>query len=238
MLEACTEEVGAAGCALSMVGATGAHEPIVAVGEHCEELEELQFTLGQGPGVDAAVDDGMVLATDLAHERARRRWPVFAPAAAARGLRALFAFPVAAGAARVGILDVYRREPGDLGAADLATALAFADAMLVVVLDERGLVRSGTDQSRIGVLPERRAEVHQAAGMVSVQLGVGVSEALVRLRAYAYAHDRRLAEVAADVVARRLRFAPDRRGMTDTTSGNGMIDAPPNSDHDQPEGGA
>jgi len=33
--------------------------------------------------------------------------------------------------------------------------------------------------------------------------------AMIRLRAYAYAHDRRLGDVAADVVARRLRFGPD-----------------------------
>jgi hypothetical protein len=51
--------------------------------------------------------------------------------------------------------------------------------------------------------------VHQASGMIAVQLGVGVGEALVRLRAYAFANDRRLTEVAADVVGRRLRFDPE-----------------------------
>src|SRR5437763_51787 len=54
-----------------------------------------------------------------------------------------------------------------------------------------------------------QSEVHQATGMITVQLGVTVAVALVRLRAYAYAHDRRLRDVAADVVARRLRFDPD-----------------------------
>ncbi|WP_199701003.1 ANTAR domain-containing protein [Jiangella rhizosphaerae] len=237
MLEACAAAVDAAGCGLSMVGATGAREPVLAVGALCEELEELQSTLGQGPGVDAAAGDGVVLVPDLADGPAVRRWPVFAPAAAERGMRGLFAFPVAAGAARVGVLDVYRRDPGGLGAELLATALAFADAVLVVVLDERGAVAGGPDHRRDAMLPERRAEVHQAAGMVSVQLGIQVSEALVRLRAYAYVHERRLADVAADVVARRLRFAPDRRGTDDTAVGSEMMDAPPNSDHDHPEGG-
>ena len=60
-----------------------------------------------------------------------------------------------------------------------------------------------------GNLADRRAEVHQAAGMASVQLGVSVMDALARLRAYAFVHDRGVAEVAADVVARRLRFSPD-----------------------------
>jgi hypothetical protein len=48
--------------------------------------------------------------------------------------------------------------------------------------------------------------VHQAAGMVSAQLDVSVAQALVRLRAYAFGNQLVLAEVAADVVARRLRF--------------------------------
>jgi hypothetical protein len=43
-----------------------------------------------------------------------------------------------------------------------------------------------------------------------------VAVALGRLRAYAYAHDRRLRDVAADVVARRLRFHPDTDTDTDT----------------------
>lgn len=237
VLEACAVALGAAGCGLSMVGASGAREPVLSVGALCEELEELQFTLGQGPGVDAA-GDGVVLAPDLAAGSAARRWPVFAPAAVQRGVRGLFAFPVAVGAARVGVLDVYRRDAGELGATHLSTALAFADAALVLVLDERGAVGTGPDRYRGGMLPERRAEVHQAAGMVSVQLSVEVSEALVRLRAHAYVHERRLAEVAADVVARRLRFTSNRRGMNDMTSGNGMMDAPPHPDPDHPEGGA
>jgi hypothetical protein len=48
--------------------------------------------------------------------------------------------------------------------------------------------------------------------MITVQLGVSAAVALTRLRAYAYAHDRRLRDVAEDVVARRLRFDPDRDG--------------------------
>ena len=48
--------------------------------------------------------------------------------------------------------------------------------------------------------------VHQAAGMVAAQLDVSVGQALVRLRAYAFANDRSLTEVARDVVERTLRF--------------------------------
>jgi AmiR/NasT family two-component response regulator len=42
-----------------------------------------------------------------------------------------------------------------------------------------------------------------------VQLAVSAAEAFARLRAYAYSQDRRLADVAGDIVARRLRLHPD-----------------------------
>jgi hypothetical protein len=235
VLEACVAALDAAGCGLSMMGASGTREPVLAIGDHCDELEELQFTLGQGPGVDAAAGGGPILVPDLTEPEAARRWPVFAPAAVHHGARALFALPVAAGAARIGVLDVYRGPPGDLGAKRLTTALAYADAVLILVLDERGEVAGGSPREGRDLLPERRAEVHQAAGMVSVQLSVGVAEALVRLRAYAYVHDRRLADVAADVVARRLRFVPEVYGTIDWEQGPDMTDAPP-SEHQETEG--
>jgi hypothetical protein len=52
--------------------------------------------------------------------------------------------------------------------------------------------------------------------MITVQLGVSVAVALIRLRAHAYAHDRRLRDVAGDVVARRLRFDPDAEAGANT----------------------
>ncbi len=48
--------------------------------------------------------------------------------------------------------------------------------------------------------------------MLSVQLGVDLSEALLRLRAYAWSRERPISDVAADVVARRLRLDDSRDG--------------------------
>ena len=58
-------------------------------------------------------------------------------------------------------------------------------------------------------LTRHRAEIDQATGMLTEQLGVGIGEAFLRLRAHAYAHDRRLSDLARDIVARRLRLLPD-----------------------------
>ena len=133
---------------------------------------------------------------------------MFAPASVERGIYGTFAFPIALGAARLGVLTVYRQAAGYLSESESADGLVFADALLVLALDDRGGVPAGLVYSDDG-FAERRAEVHQAAGMMSVQLGIAVSDALARLRAHAFVEDRRLADVAGDVVARRCRFHPD-----------------------------
>ena len=93
----------------------------------------------------------------------------------------------------------------------LADALAFAHTAGMLLLD----TAAGTQPDTADLAWQRddptahQAQVHQATGMILVQLGVGAEAAFARLRAYAYAHDRRLGDVARDVVERRLRFAPD-----------------------------
>ena len=173
------------------------------------QLEDLQFTLGEGPGLDAAAG-APVLVADL--EAAAARWPVFAPAAAGLGVRAVFALPLRIGAISVGALLAHRATAGPLADGALADAFALADAVTILLLHRQstGVDREGGADGgpQPGWAPPAtyRAEVHQATGMISVQLGVSLAEALVRLRARAYGDGRLIAEVAADVVARRLRF--------------------------------
>jgi hypothetical protein len=203
---AAASAVGAFGAGLSMTLGAGVREPVFATDSRCTELAELQSTLGQGPCVDAVNGDETVLVADLGSSASGRRWPAFAPAAAALGVRGMFSVPIRAGAARIGVLDLYRDRTGSLTARELSDVLAYADALLELMLDQRGGVGSSLERFLDVEFSERRAGVHQAAGMVSVQLGVGVADALARLRAHAYASDRRLAEVASDVVGRRLWF--------------------------------
>ncbi len=171
------------------------------------ELEELQFTLGQGPGVDASAGAAVLVADLLG---AAGRWPVFVPAAVALGVRAVFALPLRIGAISVGTLLAHRATPGPLLDGALADVFALAGAITVLLVHQQS---TGVDRIKPGWAPPAtyRAQVHQATGMISVQLGVSVAEALVRLRAYAYADGRLIAEVAADVVDRRLRFDENNR---------------------------
>jgi hypothetical protein len=202
---------GVDGVAVTAVLASGLRETVYASDEVASELEELALTLGEGPGVDAFAG-GPALVADLTASECLARWPAFAPAAVHAGAGAMFALPLRVGGVRVGVMDLYRAEPGGLGGELLADALLLADTVCALMLDA-----SQHDRPRPnGRWPEpaglAHPEVHQATGMIIVQLGVTAAVALIRLRAYAYAHDRRLRDVAGDVVARRLRFDPDPDG--------------------------
>jgi hypothetical protein len=184
-------------------------ETLYASDRVAAEVEELTLTLGEGPGVDAFTG-GPELVADLNTPDCLTRWPVFAPAAVHAGVRAVFALPLQVGGIRLGVLDLYRARPGELHRGELADALVLADTACALLLDaapqrDRPRLNGGGPEPAGSPHPE----VHQATGMITVQLGVSMAVALVRLRAYAYAHDRRLRDVARDVVARRLRFEPD-----------------------------
>jgi ANTAR domain len=177
-----------------------------------EVLAELELTLGEGPSRDAIDSGGPVLASDLTTVETAQRWPGFAPAALLAGVAAVFAFPLRIGAIRAGVMGLYRDHPGPLSASQLGDALVFADTATLLLMGARDLT-TGDGGPGSGGQPEylaaHRAEIDQATGMLTEQLGVAIADAFVRLRAYAYAHDLPLGEVARDIVARRLRLRPD-----------------------------
>jgi hypothetical protein len=199
--------VGGAG--ISAMSPAIASYPLCSTDSISEQLGELQLTLGEGPCMDAFARGTAVWTVDLRADAAQIRWPVFAPAAVEAGAGAVFAFPLQLGAISPGVLDLYSHVPLLLSAQELAQAMAFADFATLLLLNTRAAEREGVDAGFETELGGYRAEIDQAAGMLTVQIGVGIEEAFIRLRAYAYAHGRRLSEVAADVVSRRLRFPPD-----------------------------
>jgi hypothetical protein len=203
--------LGVDGGGLTVVISPTVRETVSATDLVAAGLEELQLTFGQGPCVDSFANGGPVLAGDLDAPECHARWPAFTPAALGSGARAVFALPLQIGAIRIGVLDLYRARSGGLSAHELADALAFADTAGVLLLDPAaGVDADNAEQAWQRDDPSaHHAVVHQATGMILVQLGVSADAAFARLRAHAYAHDRRLGDVARDVVDRRLRFDPE-----------------------------
>ncbi len=168
-------------------------------------IEELQYMLGEGPCIDAYQQDQVVSEPDLAHP-VTRRWVAFTPSALKAGARAVFGFPMRVGTVRLGALNLYRDQPSPLSDDQHADALVMADVAARWVLETQAGASADAVARALEISADFHFAVHNAAGMVSVQLGTSVAEALIRLRAYAFSNDRPLAEVAQDVIARKLRL--------------------------------
>jgi hypothetical protein len=213
--DACAAVVTAAGVTgawLSAAGDGDAGHLMRVTDAVSERLAELALTLGEGPSLDASASGGPALASDLGTAEAAGRWPGFAPAARQVGAGAVFVFPLRIGAIGAGVLGLYRARPGPLSASQLGDALVFADTATLLLLDaqDQGAGAAGTGPAgQPEGLALHRAEIDQATGMLTEQLAITITDAFARLRAYAYAYDRPLADVAGDIVARRLRLRPD-----------------------------
>jgi hypothetical protein len=205
---AAVKTIPAWGAGLSLMSEDGVRGVAAASDEASERIDELQFTLGEGPCMEAFTSRCPVQEPDLTLGGALR-WPVYAPAVRAQGVRAAFAFPLQVGAARLGVLDLYRERPGTLTTDELAQALTFADVATAMLLDGQAQAAPGAAAAGLDEALEYRFELYQAQGMVMVQTGVSLIAALVLLRAYAFAHDRELSDVAREVVTRGLRLGED-----------------------------
>lgn len=168
-------------------------------------IEELQFTLGEGPCVDAHREHVPIVEPDLAAP-ATARWTEFARSAVAAGARAVFGFPVSIGETHIGALNLYRDRPGPLTEDQHADAIVAANVVAQSIMEMQRGAPLGVLGFELDLAGDFRVVVHQAAGMIAVQLGVPVDEALVRLRSHAFGTGRPVSQVAADVTQRRLRF--------------------------------
>ena len=212
LCEAAADRLPITGVAVAIRGGFVASELICVTDALSRRLEELQLTIGEGPTLDVLAGSSAILVEDLDAPGYQKRWPLFAPQAVDTGVRAVHVLPLRIGGIRGGALALYTDHPARLPGETLAEAWVFAELALKFLLDEQAGI--GTQN---GYIPacwqfETPAEVHQATGMISVQLGISVGEAFTRLRARAFADDRPLSELAIDVVARRIRFDHEDTG--------------------------
>ncbi len=199
LVRACVAALPITGVGLVLMTDAGPAGTVAISDGRAGTMEDLQFTLGEGPCVECSGTGRPVLQPDLART-GPDRWPGFCAGALDAGIRAIFAWPLRVGGIRLGVLDLYRDEAGELTDVELTEALSFADAATELLM--RMQAQSGMGESEVGSFPlvEDRAEVHQATGMIAVQARVGMVEALARLRARAYATERPIVDVARDVL--------------------------------------
>ena len=195
---------GVAGAAVSTLGSPLGTGPVCASDVRSSRRDEIQFDLGEGPCWQAHITHRPVVEADLASSMPAA-WPAAAAALRDEGVMSVAAFPLSFGRLDLGAVDLYSDERRDLSddEVDQATTLASiaGRSVLTRALDA---FESGDDTLYPTSFPR---EVHQASGMVMVQLSVTVEEALLVIRGHAWSSGRPLREIASDIVLRRLEFS-------------------------------
>jgi hypothetical protein len=210
---ACVELMGIDGASISLMYDGTTRGTFGSSGELSRRLDELQFTYGEGPCLDSVRYGSPVLVADF-NDPSECRWPAFSQALLDSGVCAVFALPVSVARDHVGALDLFRRTGGPLTPAELNGGLMAAELAALPLLD---LMTADVDwddavQGDDGwehLASLERVEVYQATGMIVSALSVGPAEAVVRLRARAFASGMTASEVAWEVVERRLSIEPD-----------------------------
>jgi len=217
--DAAMQQTNADGVALAVLTRSRrVRELIYASDPIAKQLDDLQYTIGEGPCFDAYLDDGAKSYPELGDVDQTSRWPTFASEATRLGAQALFAFPVPDGDRPMGVLELYRRTAGGLNDSEHSSATSCATAIAHQLgsnwkdhVSRFPTAEEAIDATAIAGASEHqpsdpftRTQIHVAGGMVAVQMGVRAEEGVDRLRGFAYACGRSLSSVAADVVARRL----------------------------------
>lgn len=201
-------ELPISGASISVFPGLTPESMVCATDTVAARIDELQFDLGEGPRWEALRNRRAVLLPEV-RTASHTGWPVFAKALMDLEVSALFVFPLVIGAMDIGVVELYSSKPGPLSPADHSAALQLADAAAWMLLRQilAPAPGDGTHAQQEGS-PLSRREVHQATGMVLAQTGTSARDALLLLRAHAFAQGRTVRDVARDVVSRSLDFTP------------------------------
>lgn len=193
------------GASVTVINASRAQHSLCSSDSIAARIDELQFEIGEGPQWNAVSSGELVLIPDIAADL-HSDWPIFWSAVRQLAVGALFSVPMRMGAVTVGAVTLYRAHPGDLGPDQRTYALAIASAIASTAVNRAMRSAADEDAAETPAAPALRREVHQATGMILVQLNSTATIAYSRLQAYAFAHGRPIQDVARDVVNRDLTF--------------------------------
>jgi hypothetical protein len=227
--ETITRLAGVDGAAVAVFAPSATRELVYATDSLAQQIDDLQFTLGEGPCLEAYRSASVQSCPRLDEGPQVELWPAFCDGAFELGVRGVFAFPVVGPDSAIGVLELYRRSTGDLKAGQMESASVCATAIANTLMENWSAhlswaIDAVTAIEAISADPDgaldsndqfSRARVYIASGMVAVQLGVSADEGLDRLRAYTYAQGRPINEVAGDIMARRLSLRDSRDDRKD-----------------------
>jgi ANTAR domain-containing protein/GAF domain-containing protein len=160
------------------------------------ELYELQNN--EGPCLDCYRTGLPVARESLPAMRAS--WPVFTERLQEHGFTSAQAVPMRLRSETIGALNIFRTEPGLLSASDLRLGQAMAHVATVGLLQERAIAEREVLATQLQAALTSRIQLEQAKGVLAERAGLQMDEAFKVMRDYARSHNRRLGEIAAEII--------------------------------------
>lgn len=198
LTERCAELLDVDAVGILLTDQRGALNTVAASTEQARLLELFQLQDEEGPCLDSFHSGHLVACHDLA--LTPQRWPRFAAAARKAGFSAVHAVPMRLREETIGALNLFRAKPGGLPLKTVALAQALADIATIGIIHERALVQRSVLVEQLQNALNSRVVIEQAKGVLAERGHVSVEEAFVLMRRYARAKNRRLSDVALDVV--------------------------------------
>ena len=195
------EIIGAEAASVMLANARGELRLVASSEERMRLLELFEIQSAQGPCLDAF---GSGQAVQASGADSHARWPVFAPRASEAGFHALCAVPMRTHADIIGALNLFRGSDQPFSDADLGIARAMAQVATIALIQERAIQERSMLAEQLQAALRSRVVIEQAKGMLAEHLSMTVDEAFQLLNKYARDHNRRLTEVARDVVDRTI----------------------------------
>ncbi len=202
LLERAVELLSCAEAGLLLANAEGALRVMASSSQRSEALEFLQAEGGGGPCVESYLGSRTVLSEDLQEDR--ERWPAFVEMALENGICSVHSIPMRVQGETIGAFTLFRSKVGRIAPNDLPLGQGLADIAAVAILQERATrERRGVVQQLEHALGSR-VLIEQAKGILAERAHASMDAAFLGIRAYSRSHNRRLIEVAGDIVEHRL----------------------------------
>jgi len=202
---ACVDALPVTGAGLVLMSGNHSLDFIAVSDDVSASVQQMEYTMGEGPCVSACRTKAPVFDPDLADDTITE-WPEFRRVALAAGIHAAFGFPLRMGHICIGALNLYHDHSGALTAGEIADAVVVAEFSTRAVLAWQGAAPRGKLAWQLKQARNHGVEVHQATGRVAHQVGISIDDALALLRAYAFSHDRPIGDVAVEVASGHLRL--------------------------------
>jgi GAF domain-containing protein len=200
------QSMGLLGCVeagLLLADATSTLQVVAFSSERSRVLERLQAQRQEGPCFESYRSSEAVYSENLAMDH--ERWPAFATAALATGIRSVLSVPMRVRGETIGALNLFRGEVGRVSVRDLPLAQGFADIAAVAILQDRAVSERQGVMEQLQRALDSRVLIEQAKGILAERSHVSVDAAFVSLRAFSRAHNLRLSVVAQDVIENRIQ---------------------------------